>query len=153
MRRLTRVSPLLFIFAVASLLAQQFGVPGAKVLAQASPAQSRPPVGSGRAARPKEPPCWEVAGIPQTVMERHRSIQEGMRAQVQAVCRDTSLGEPQKLEKIREIRQAANEESNALVSPEQREKLKQCQMARQHGGGPHPGGVRPPHPSDPCAGL
>jgi hypothetical protein len=83
-------------------------------------------------------------------MEQRKSIQESTRSQVQAVCNEANLTEQQKREKIRQIRRAAQEKVNAMISPAEREQLETCQRSR-HANSPHTGS----HPagSDPCAGL
>jgi hypothetical protein len=83
-------------------------------------------------------------------MEQRRSIQESSCSQVQAVCSESNLTEQQKREKIHQIRQAAQEKVNAMISPAEPEQVEACQRAR-HGNSPHAGG----HPGggDPCAGL
>lgn len=79
--------------------------------------------------------------------------------EVRAVCADPSLDEQQKMEKIQEIHRSAQEQMTALMTPEQREKLRECQRAAGgHKLGGHPGGLHMPgagggHPqsSGPCA--
>jgi hypothetical protein len=106
--------------------------------------------GDQQPASQKIEPCWEQAGISKSVMEQRKSIQASTRSQVQAVCSETNLTEQQKREKIRQIRRAAQEKVNAMISPAEREQLETCQRAR-HASSPHTGG----HPAggDPCAGL
>jgi hypothetical protein len=80
-------------------------------------------------------------------MRQRRSIMESTRAQVEAICAQ-SISDAEKLEKIREIRRAAKEQMNALITSEQLQKLEECQKARagQHTGA-HPGVS---HPAGPC---
>jgi hypothetical protein len=94
-------------------------------------------------------------GIPENVFAERKSIHESTRAQVQGVCSDTSLTEQEKREKIREIRKAAHEQLEALLTSAQREGLRECQAARHRGGGHH-GGVFMPgvgHHNGPCDEL
>src|SRR5207237_9271243 len=83
----------------------------ATLLAQAAPpakVHNKPtaPVARMQAAHVK--PCWEVAGISKSAIAERRRIEQETRSQVQSVCNDSSLNEPQKREKIREIRQRSH---------------------------------------------
>ena len=131
MHRRTRIYAILFVglFALISRGAQQ------------------PAKGS---ASQKTEPCWERAGISKSAIEQRRSIQESTRSEIQAVCSQPNLSEEQKREKIHQIRQAAREKADAMISPAERQQLEACQHAH-HAGGPKMGG----HPAggDPCAGL
>src|SRR5207248_10879066 len=60
-------------------------------------------------AKPRQEPCWKQVGISQAVVNQRRSITENTRAEVQAVCADSSLSDQQKRTKIREIHQSAKE--------------------------------------------
>ena len=99
----------------------------------------------GGVARPhasRQPPCWEVAGISKSAMEQRRAIQERTRSEVEAVCAEISLSPQERRQKIRQIREQAKQELDALIPPQQMEELKSCQMSRNHGGG-HPGAGHP----------
>ncbi|HKV78517.1 MAG TPA: hypothetical protein VJP02_10275 [Candidatus Sulfotelmatobacter sp.] len=107
--------------------------------------QQFPPAPPGRVARPPHPhqqPCWEAAGISKSAMEQRRAIQQRARSEVDAVCADSSLSPQQRQQKIRQIHQSAKQQLDALVSPQQMEALKSCQISRSHGGA-HPGGRHP----------
>ncbi len=172
-KTLTFVLPLVVLFVLAPLvspprclsaplspaLLQPKASAPPKVSAQAeAPLQKNhgPVQRSKKAKAPREEPCREKAGIPENVFAQRKSIHESTRAQVQGVCSDTSLTEKQKREKIREIRKAAHEQSEALLTPAQREALRECQAARHRGGGSgggHHGGVFMPgvgHHNGPC---
>jgi len=113
-----------------SLAAQQSGSQGAG----APP--GKPGYGSTHQA-----PCWKQAGIPQSVTEQHHSIEQNMHSQVQAVCSDTSLSDQQKREKIRDIRKAAHEQMEGLLTADQLSKLESCRASHGGGhGGEHKGG-------------
>lgn len=103
------------------------------------------------AQQPKQEPCWKQAGISQATMEEEKSIRRESKAQIEAVCRDSSLTEQQKKAKIQEIRQAEHERLNGLISAEQREQMKQCQEARasSHPAGTHPSGAH----TGPCGEI
>jgi hypothetical protein len=106
----------------------------------ALPGQAHP----GQAAHAQQEPCWKQVGISSAAMDEQRSIQKESRAQIEAVCRDSSLSEQQKKAKIQEIRQAERGRLDGLISAEQREQLKQCQKARASAHpatAPHPSGV------------
>jgi len=107
------------------------------------PGQTHP----GQAAHAQQEPCWKQVGISSATMDEQRSIQKQSRAQIEAVCRDSSLSEPEKKAKIQAIRQAEHQLLTGLIPAEQREQLKQCQQARASARpAPHPSGVH----SGPC---
>ncbi len=92
-----------------------------------------------RRATPKQPSCWQEAGISRSAMEQRRAIEQQTKARVGSVCADPSLSDQQKRQEIRQIHQQAHQQIESLISPQQQEALKQCQMARakEH---PHVGG-------------
>jgi hypothetical protein len=139
----------IFVIAFAGLFALVFAGAQQRPSASTGTPQGTPTAAKGPAGQKAEP-CWEQAGIPKSVMEQRRSIQASTRSQIQAVCSEIDLSEQQKREKIHQIRQAAQENVNALISPAQRQQLEACQRGREvntpHAVGPHPAG-------DPCAGL
>lgn len=90
-----------------------------------------------RSPRPRQQPCWEVAGVSKSAMEERRSIQQQTRSEVEAVCADSSLTAQQRQQKIRQIHEQAKQQMDGLISPQQMESLKACQASRNHGGG-HP---------------
>src|SRR5271167_4456324 len=97
------------------------------------------PTGVKGPASQKIEPCWEQARISKSVIEQRKSIQESTRSQVQAVCNETNLTEQQEREQIRQIRRAAREKVNAMISPAEREQLEACQRAR-YASSPNTGG-------------
>ncbi len=107
------------------------------LLGQISPKIPRP-----RTAR--EQPCWQQVGIPRSAVERRKQIEQNTRSQVQAVCNDSALSLQEKREKIRQLREHAHQEVEAVISPQQQEELKACQQeraaARGGGGRGHAGG-------------
>ncbi len=150
LKPVTCIIPVVILFALASLVAQQSRAPAPQ------PGTRRGNVGGNqKGKRQHQEPCWKQVGIPQNVMEQRRSIQESTRSQVEQVCTESTLTEQQRREKIHEIRKSAHEQTMALLSPDQRERLKQCQLSREHGrGGAHPRGAHlgghAGH-EDPCA--
>src|SRR3974390_2409026 len=77
------------------------------VWAQSAPVRVPNPAPGHPGATPKQEPCWQVAGISKSAMDQRRSIQQGVRSQVEAACADSSLTAQQRSEKIREIHQQA----------------------------------------------
>jgi len=97
-----------------------------------------------RARNAREQPCWQQVGIPRSAIERRRQIEQNTRSQVHAVCNDSSLSPQEKREKIRQLREQAHQEVEAVISPQQQQELKACQeeraAARGEGGRGHSGG-------------
>jgi hypothetical protein len=93
---------------------------------------------------PRQVPCWQEAGVTKATMEERRSIEQRSRAEIQAVCANSSLSPEQRREQIRSIHERTRQQVNALISPQQREAIKSCQEARAShtgGGGLHHVGV------------
>jgi len=138
-RRALSLSASLLVFAVLVALTP-------RTAAQAVPAPVAPfptrPGNVARAPQAKQPPCWEVAGVPKSAIEERRAIQQRIHSEVEAVCADSSLTQQQRQQKIREIHEQAKQQLDALVTPEQQQALKSCQASRNHGG-THPGAAHP----------
>jgi hypothetical protein len=83
-------------------------------------------------------PCWKQVGISPAAMEQRRAIMEGARTKVQGVCKDDSLTAEQKKEQIHEIRKAAMQQAEGLISPGQQEALKKCEHEQSASNGSHP---------------
>ena len=125
-----------------------------------SPAGSAPPNSiTPRAGRARREPCWQVAGISQSAMQQHKSLEENARSQVQSVCNDSSLRPHdsslrphQKREKIRQIHQQTQQQVEGVITPQQRQALQACRQ--QRGEGAH-GGGRGMHPKgeEPCGEM
>jgi len=132
MRRSSCLAILSFFLAFSVIVSAQSGNP---------PASPVPP------PRAHQEPCWRQAGLDRSVMEQRRSIELEAHSQVKAVCENSSLTPPQKHQQIREIRQAAKQKSDALITADQRSALQSCQQARTEyrAEGAHHGG-------DPCGG-
>jgi hypothetical protein len=103
-----------------------------------------------RAQRPtqvrvREEPCWQKVGISKDVIDQRQAVQQDTRSQVQAVCADSSLTDPQKKQKIHEIRQESKQKVAGLMTEQQQQDLQSCQKERaanhrapagvHHGGG------------------
>ncbi|HXJ86332.1 MAG TPA: hypothetical protein VMS18_05910 [Candidatus Binatia bacterium] len=129
------------------LFAVVFTFPVQGAAAQSSPVRIQQPLPGHpgpqtRTPQQHQPPCWEEAGISKAAMEQRGAIQRKTQAEVQALCAETALTPQQRQEKIRQIHEQAKQEMDALVSPQQMEALKSCQVSRNHGGG-HPGTGHP----------
>jgi hypothetical protein len=106
-----------------------------------------------RSTTNRREPCWEVAGISKATMEQRRALSLRSRQEVEGVCADAALSEPQKLARIREIHQQERQQIDGLISPAQREAMHACTQERGGGmggggnlvggGGEGPCGVRP----------
>jgi hypothetical protein len=75
-------------------------------------------------------------------MEQRRVVQQRVRSEIEAVCGDATLTPQRRQQKMRQIHEQSKHELDALVSPQQMESLKSCQVSRNHGGG-HAGGGNP----------
>jgi hypothetical protein len=108
-------------------------------------AQSAPPSGNAPSTPPsgRQEPCWQQAGISRSVMEQHQQIQHDAHSQIASVCEDSSLTLQQKQEKVREIRQQAEEKTSALIPAEQLSALHACQQQRHAGNMQHRAGGGP----------
>ena len=125
-------------FGVALALLAVLCLCAAPAVAQTvHPVQTAP---GARAPHPHQEPCWQVAGISKSAMEQRRTITQNTRSQVESVCADTALTISQKHEKIRQIREQARQQEEALVTPSQLEALHACQAERNHNPGVHAGG-------------
>jgi hypothetical protein len=98
---------------------------------------------------PKQPPCWQQAGISKQVMGQRKDLEQQAKSQIAAVCADTTLTAQQRREKIKAIHQQTMQQVQALITTQQQEALKSCQVARkeaqtENGGGPTPGSGKGP---------
>lgn len=134
--------PKCILSCFACLLALVFAPYGQRLAAQVTPPRIQGPVtrqpGTAGAQHVRQQPCWEVAGISKSAMEQRRGIQQRTRSEIEAVCADAALSPQQRQQRIRQIHEQSKHELDALVSPQQMQSLKSCQMSRGHGGG-HPG--------------
>jgi len=137
-------SALVVLLSASSLLAQ--------TTTTAQPSTSSPGITTQTTRNPRirgarQRPCWQQVGIPQAAIERRKQIEENTRSQVQAVCHDSSLSPQQKREKIRQLREQARNEAEALLTPQQQEALRACReqhvAGRGRRGGIHRGGAGP----------
>jgi len=98
-----------------------------------------PTTGGTTNGRRREP-CWKQAGIPQSVIQQHKSIEQTTRSQIEAVCSDTSLTPEQRHEKAHQIREQARQRQDAMLSASQRSSFQSCRSQRGEGGTPGLGG-------------
>jgi hypothetical protein len=117
---------LTLLFSCAPLWAQNGAPPSA-----GNPPSSAPP------ARARQEPCWRQAGIRQSVMEQHRSIEADAHSQVAGVCENSSLTPQQKQQQVKEIRRQAQQKMDALITAEQQSTLHSCQQQRAANGSPN----------------
>ena len=115
----------------------------------AAMAVAQAPVRGGGPRRPREEPCWQVAGIPKSAMQQEQTVRLQARQEVEAVCANSSLTPKQKHEQIHDIREKERQQAEALINPQQREALRTCRLQRGEGGGHH-GNV---HGGGPCEEL
>jgi hypothetical protein len=122
------------------------------LLAQSTPPISNPPANPQAQNRParRGEPCWQQAGIEQSVMEQIRTITREARSEVEAVCSNSSLTPQQKQQQAREIREKAMQKREGLMTADQEKTLKACQQEQHenhpgnggmHQGGMHEGGM------------
>jgi hypothetical protein len=143
------------IFLALPLFAQQRSAPLGGAIGAQLP-NTRPRVTGRRTnATPRQEPCWQEAGISKAAMEQRRSIEQNTRAEIEAVCANSSLTPQQRREQMRDIRERSRQQIDALISPQQREALRACQQSRNKGhigggGGFHGGGG---HGEGPCGEL
>lgn len=113
------------------------------------PIRTGPPVGV-RPRRPRQEPCWAVAGVSKSAIEQRQTIYRQTRQEVEAVCANSSLTIQQKQQQIQQIRQRQRQEIDTIITPAQREAMRACQEQRGHGGGGHVGGR---HGGGPCGEM
>jgi hypothetical protein len=151
------------------LLVTLFGLPGLAANQLTPGVKQRPalpPAGSA-AASPLKPvhkaqaqgntktqqPCWQEVGISRAAIDQRRSIEQSTRLEIEGICGRPGLTDAERRAKIAEIRQSAQAQINAVISPEQRASLNACNKSRQPSSGARPGaGGGVPHPGGgPCA--
>jgi hypothetical protein len=117
------------------------------LLAQNTPPTSNPPANPQAQNRPahRGEPCWQQAGIEQSVMEQIHTIAREARSAVEAVCSNSSLTPQQKQQQAREIREKAMQKREGLMTADQEKTLKACQQEQHENhpgnGGMHQGGM------------
>lgn len=101
---------------------------------------SYPPNGGGRRGG-QGGRCLQQSGLSQSTMQQVRSIHEQARAEIEALCSNTSLTPQQRQERVREIEQQTRQRTEALISPAQQERLRACQSSSGRGGRGGRGGI------------
>jgi len=102
------------------------------------PVRTQFPAPAKPAPRPRQEPCWQVAGVTQAAIREQRSIALQAKSEVESVCANSSLSVQQKRQEIKQIHERERQQIDAIISPSQREALRSCQESRGHGG--HGGG-------------
>jgi Spy/CpxP family protein refolding chaperone len=140
-----------FAFAACLILLSTY-----PLVAQSYPS-STPRIGSSttpNSQHRRQQPCWQQVGVPQSAEQQRRQIEQSTRAEVEAVCSDSSLSQQQKQEKIRQLHAQARKQVEGLLSPQQEQAMKSCREQRnagRSGGGMHGGGGR--GGSGPCGEM
>jgi hypothetical protein len=106
-------------------------------------------------AKPRLEPCWQVAGIPKSVMDQRNLITRETHQQVETVCANTSLTPQQKQQEIKQIHQQEKQKMEGLITPDQQSAMRACQQERNPNPAPHVAHARtgpcgeplPGHPS------
>ncbi|HXW91315.1 MAG TPA: hypothetical protein VEK33_12275 [Terriglobales bacterium] len=104
---------------------------------------------ASNAEHSKQEPCWQVAGISKSAIDRRRQIAQETRQQIEAVCANSALSPTQKRDEIHQIRERERQEMESLITPSQQEALRACQEQRGHGAAHHGAG----HSGGPCGEL
>lgn len=146
-KTLVSTTAALVLVSLASLTAFSQASPSQVAQGQPAPANPSAATVGGTRPAPHQAPCWQQAGISKSVMDQRRTIEDGARSEVEAVCTDSSLTPQQKQVKVKEIRQQARTQVEALIPAQQMQELKACNTQR---GAAHP--VPRPHPAGtgPC---
>jgi hypothetical protein len=124
-----------------------------QLVAQSSdqPQQPQQPDQPSQPQQPRQPqptrrgnlqPCWQVAGIDKSVMERHQAIEREARSQAASVCSNSSLTPQQKHQQIREIRLQARQKMEGMATPAQKQAFFACRQERGMKGEPGEEGIR-----------
>lgn len=103
------------------------------------------------APRPRQEPCWQVAGVSPSAIRERRSITEQAHSQVESVCANSSLSIQQKRQEIRQIHVRERQQIDAIITPAQREAMRSCQESRGNGG--HAGGGHVGGGGGPCGEI
>jgi len=106
------------------------------------PVRPVPSTAPGATRRPRQEPCWQVAGISRSALQQRRAIARQARQEVESVCANSSLSLQQKRQQIEQIHQRERQQIDGIITPAQQEALRSCQEARNGGGhvGGHGGG-------------
>lgn len=115
------------------------------LLAQSSPSSSGS--ATSQPTRTRQEPCWQQAGISNSVFEQRQAIERDAHSQVSSVCADTSLTPQQKLARVREIRHQAQQKTGELITPDQEKALMACREQRNA----NPPGAGRREGGNPCA--
>lgn len=99
-----------------------------------SPAQSQEQSQPAQGAQPEASPAHKGMrpdlGLSDTQKADMKKIREDTKTQIEAVNGDASLTADQKHDKIRELRRNSRKQMHAVLTPEQREKMKEWSHER-----------------------
>lgn len=95
------------------------------------------PHGRGVGGNPHAQQCLQQAGLSQATMQQARSIRERAKAEIEALCANTSLTRQERQQRIQQIHQQTQQQTRSLISEAQQERLRSCQ---QGGRAPFGGG-------------
>jgi hypothetical protein len=147
--------PKAFLYLIAAVINTAIILPVTMVVLGSAGSSSAQTTGQ-RIPRPAQvrvraEPCWQKVGISKDVIDQRQAVELDTRSQVQAVCADSSLSDPQKKQKIRELRQESKQKVAGLMTEQQQQELQSCQKQRA-ANHPAPAGVQ--HAGGgPCANL
>lgn len=82
--------------------------------------------------RTRREPCWQVAGVSQTVWRQRLEVERQTRVEVEGVCANNSLSPAQKHEQIRQLRERERQQLEGLITPAQKEAMQACRQKRGH---------------------
>jgi Spy/CpxP family protein refolding chaperone len=99
--------------------------------------------------RPERPDL----GLSDEQKEQVKQIHASQREQLEAIRQDTSLSREEKRAKAQEIRKNTRSQMEALLTPEQREKLRKHRQELRHRRGKRHGGRGPADEGPPDAGA
>jgi len=138
-------SALVVLLSASSLLAQ--------TTTTAQPSTSSPGITTQTTRNPRirgarQRPCWQRSAFPSRRSSGDNRLKRLPAPRCRrSVCHDSSLSPQQKREKIRQLREQARNEAEALLTPQQQEALRACReqhvAGRGRRGGIHRGGAGP----------
>ena len=116
-------------------------------LARAQQAQMpRGAGGKGGALSKGEPACFQKAGVSDSVWQQVRSIRQKTVQQAAAICQNSTLTPEQKQQQVKQAHDQAEQQIDALLTPEQLAGVKSCRAERFSAGKAGTGS-----PGDVCA--
>lgn len=96
---------------------------------------TRPNAGNGTMSRGRQQPCWEQAGVSQTVAHQRRQILLNTESQIGSVCSNQSLTPQERQQQIRQLREQERQQTEGLITPQQQQAINTCRQQRGIGSG------------------